>query len=92
MAPSDKEIEATILAKVREVFKTDIDNLNVNSIRRRVESDLELEEEMLSSGKWKDKSKKLIKELAVTYPNPSLALARARVPPAVSEHVFLTSH
>ncbi|KAK1541296.1 transcriptional regulator [Colletotrichum paranaense] len=64
MAPSDKEIEATILAKVREVFKTDIDNLNVNSIRRRVESDLELEDEMLSSGKWKDKSKKLIKELA----------------------------
>lgn len=71
MAPSDKEIEATILAKVREVFKTDIDNLNVNSIRRRVESDLELEDEMLSSGKWKDKSKKLIKELAViTQPPP----------------------
>ncbi|OHF01230.1 transcriptional regulator [Colletotrichum orchidophilum] len=66
MAPSDKEIEATLLATVRDVFKTDNDNLTVNFIRKRVESDLEIEDGMLSSGKWKDKSKKLIKELATS--------------------------
>ncbi|GKT43417.1 uncharacterized protein ColSpa_03598 [Colletotrichum spaethianum] len=64
MAPSDKELEAALLDTVRDVFKTDIDNLTVNFIRKRVESTLELEDGFFSSGKWKDKSKKLVKELA----------------------------
>ncbi|OHW90804.1 transcriptional regulator [Colletotrichum incanum] len=64
MAPSDKELEAALLDTVRDVFKTDLDNLTVNFVRKRVESDLELEDGFFSSGKWKDKSKKLVKELA----------------------------
>ncbi|KAJ0165151.1 hypothetical protein CTA2_12217 [Colletotrichum tanaceti] len=64
MAPSDKKLEAALLDTVRDVYKTDLDNLTVNFIRKRVESDLELEDGFFSSGKWKDKSKKLVKELA----------------------------
>ncbi|GKT55813.1 transcriptional regulator [Colletotrichum tofieldiae] len=64
MAPSDKKLEAALLDTVRDVFKTDLDNLTVNFIRKRVESDLELEDGFFSSAKWKDKSKKLVKELA----------------------------
>lgn len=65
MAPSDKKFEAELLGAVREVFKTDKDQLTVNHIRKRVESDLGLEDGFFSSGKWKEKSKQLIKELAV---------------------------
>ncbi|OBR16216.1 Transcriptional regulator [Colletotrichum higginsianum IMI 349063] len=64
MAPSDKKLETALLDTVRDVYKTDLDNLTVNFIRKRVESDLELEAGFFSSGKWKDKSKKLVKELA----------------------------
>ncbi|KAK2049622.1 transcriptional regulator [Colletotrichum somersetense] len=64
MAPSDAKLEAALLDAVRNVFKTDLDNLTVNFIRKRVESDLGLEDGFFSSGDWKDKSKKLVKELA----------------------------
>lgn len=71
MAPSDKKIQAALLEAVHGVFKSNKDDLTVNFIRKRVESELELEDGFFSSGKWKDKSKKLIKELAViTPPNP----------------------
>ncbi|KAK2014382.1 hypothetical protein LZ32DRAFT_195455 [Colletotrichum eremochloae] len=64
MAPSDAKLETALLDTVRNVFKTDLDNLTVNFIRKRVESDLQLEDGFFSSGDWKDKSKKLVKELA----------------------------
>ncbi|WYZ34090.1 hypothetical protein EsH8_I_000366 [Colletotrichum jinshuiense] len=64
MAPSDKKIQAALLEAVHGVFKSNKDDLTVNFIRKRVESELELEDGFFSSGKWKDKSKKLIKELA----------------------------
>ncbi|TDZ48218.1 hypothetical protein CTRI78_v008364 [Colletotrichum trifolii] len=64
MAPSDKKLETELLQTVREVFASDQDEFTVNLIRKRVETDLELDEGFFSSPKWKDRSKKLIKTLA----------------------------
>ena len=75
MAPSDKKIETELLKTVREVFESDKDELTVNTIRKRVESDLDLEDGFFSTGEWKDKSKKLIKELAVSGRARASALA-----------------
>ncbi|KAL0939727.1 transcriptional regulator [Colletotrichum truncatum] len=64
MAPSDEKLETELLNAVRDIWKSDREQLTVNFIRKRVEDDLDLEDGFFSSGKWKDKSKKLIKELA----------------------------
>ncbi|KAF6828574.1 transcriptional regulator [Colletotrichum plurivorum] len=64
MAPSDKKLEAELLSAVRDIYKTNSEDLTINFVRKRVENDLDLEDGFFSSPEWKDRSKKLIKTLA----------------------------
>ncbi|KFY49382.1 hypothetical protein V496_10048 [Pseudogymnoascus sp. VKM F-4515 (FW-2607)] len=57
---SDKAITAAILETVRKLFKTDLDALSVNNVRKVVEGQLDLSAGFLKSDAWKAKSKELI--------------------------------
>ncbi|OBT89971.1 hypothetical protein VE02_01568 [Pseudogymnoascus sp. 03VT05] len=59
---SDKAITNAILATVRELFKTDLDALSVNNVRKIVEGQLDLSAGFLKGDAWKAKSKELITE------------------------------
>ena len=69
MTPSSQEIETELRKAVETVYKKDPDSLTVKKVRTQVEQDLELEDGFFTSAEWKDKSKKLIKEWAVSKPN-----------------------
>lgn len=57
---SDKAITNAILETVRELFKTDIDALSVNNVRKIVEKQLDLSAGFLKGDAWKAKSKEII--------------------------------
>ncbi|OBT65723.1 hypothetical protein VE03_03365 [Pseudogymnoascus sp. 23342-1-I1] len=57
---SDKAIITALLETVRELFKTDLDALSVNNVRKIVEEKLDLSLGFLKSNAWKAKSKELI--------------------------------
>ncbi|ELR05498.1 hypothetical protein GMDG_07420 [Pseudogymnoascus destructans 20631-21] len=57
---SDKAITNAILETVRKLFKTDLDALSVNHVRKIVEEQLDLSSGFLKGDAWKAKSKELI--------------------------------
>lgn len=57
---SDKAITNALLETVRELFKTDLDALSVNNVRKVVEGQLDLSSGFLKGDAWKAKSKELI--------------------------------
>ena len=66
MAPSDDKIEKALVDAVYHIFKTDNDNLTVNSARQHAAAALDLDANFFKeSPEWKDRSKDLIKDLAV---------------------------
>lgn len=67
MAPSTKAIEAALRSAVERQYAEDADILTVKYIRSKVESELELGDGFLVTEEWKDKSKVLIKEWAVSF-------------------------
>ena len=66
MAPSNKAIEASLRNAVEKAYKEDRDSLTVKRVRTQVESNLGLVDGFFTSAEWKDKSKALIKEWAVS--------------------------
>ncbi len=66
MAPSAKKLEAELLQAVRQVFDSDRANLTVNVVRKKVQEQLGLDDNFFVQGVWKDRSKRLIKDLAVS--------------------------
>ena len=68
--PSNDKIEQALVDAVYHIFKTDNDNLTVNSARQHAADALDLDTDFFKvSPEWKDRSKDLIKELAVcVYP------------------------
>ncbi|KAM0561764.1 hypothetical protein ACHAPJ_002933 [Fusarium lateritium] len=62
MAPSDEEIEQAILDAAYQVYQASPVAASVNLVRKQTEENLSLEDGLLSSGDWKQKSKTLIKE------------------------------
>lgn len=69
MAPSHETIEQTLRDAVFDIFKNDPDRLTVNKARQHVVDKLGLDSTYFKdTAEWKDRSKDLIKELAVrTY-------------------------
>jgi len=71
MAPSVKAIVAKLRATVEETYsddqKNDESKLTVKYVRTKVESELGLEEGFFVTEEWKEKSKTLIKEHAVSH-------------------------
>ncbi len=66
MAPSDETIEQALRDAVFDLFKNDTDNLTVNKARQQVASELGLDPSYFKDDpEWKDRSKDLIKDLAV---------------------------
>lgn len=66
MAPLDETIEQALRSAVFDIFKDDPDSLTVNKARQHVVEDLKLEATYFKdTPRWKDRSKDLIKELAV---------------------------
>jgi hypothetical protein len=66
MAPSVKAIEAKLRKAVEEVYHSDPEQLTVRFIRDKVEHELKLDEGFFATPNWKDRSKTLIKEWAVS--------------------------
>jgi hypothetical protein len=67
MAPSVKALEAKLRKVVEEVFHSEEkDLLSVRLVRDKVTDALGLEQGFFTSEEWKEKSKTLIKELAVS--------------------------
>lgn len=62
MPLSDKALTSALCKTVRDVFHSEEkDQLSVRFIRTKVEEEHELGEGFLNQGKWKDKSKVIIK-------------------------------
>lgn len=57
---SDKAITAALLETVRKLFKTDLDALSVNNVRKIAEEQLDLSPGFLKGDAWKARSKELI--------------------------------
>jgi hypothetical protein len=71
--PTTKVLELALEQSVRNIFNSDDrDNLTVNLVRKRVQDQLNLREGFFVRGVWKDRSKTLIKELAVRVLTSSL--------------------
>lgn len=68
MPLSDKALTSALSKTVRDVFHSDEkDKLSVRFIRTKVEEEHELGDGFLSEGKWKEKSKGIIKGEVVSY-------------------------
>lgn len=66
----DKDLEASILATVKELFSGPTrEDLSVNTVRTKCEKENGLEEGFLAKGEWKSKSKELIKNQVVCHPS-----------------------
>jgi hypothetical protein len=64
----DKDLEASLLAIVKEIFSgPGREDLSVNTVRTKCEEDNGLEEGFLAKGEWKAKSKELIKNQVVRH-------------------------
>lgn len=62
MPLSDKALTSALSKTVRDVFHSDEkDKLSVRFIRTKVEEEYELGDGFLNEGKWKEKSKGIIK-------------------------------
>jgi hypothetical protein len=69
MAPSEKTLIAEIKSEIKSVYDNpaERDSLTVRYIRNRLEARLGLEDGFFQQGAWKDKSKTLIKDYAVSW-------------------------
>jgi hypothetical protein len=66
--PNDKALTNALLKSVRTIYRSDEkDQLSVRFVRTKVEEEFDLEEGFLSEGKWKDKSKGIIKGEVVSF-------------------------
>lgn len=75
----DKDLEASLLAVVKELFSgPSREDLSVNTVRTKCEKENGLEEGFFAQGEWKSKSKELIKNQVVCHPSR----------PAVASSVF----
>jgi len=67
MAPTEKALTAALKRAVNDVFHSnEKDLLTVRFIRTKVEEELDLKGSFFTEGKWKDKSKVIIKGEAVS--------------------------
>lgn len=65
----DKDLEASLLAVVKELFSgPSRGDLSVNTVRTKCEKENGLEEGFFAQGEWKAKSKELIKNQVVCHP------------------------
>ena len=72
MAPSEITIANALRGAVEEVFNSaERENLTVRLIRDKVEADLELEKGLLVGDQWKEKTKRIIKDYAVSIVCPT---------------------
>jgi hypothetical protein len=68
MAPSEKALLQALKKATADIWKTDErDKLSVKLVRTRVESQNNLDEGFFKAPAWKDKSKKIIEEEAVSH-------------------------
>lgn len=65
MAPNEKEVLAAIRKATHAIYAESADSLTVRSVRQRVTSDLDLDEDFFTSDEWKEKSKGYIRDYAV---------------------------
>lgn len=64
----DKDLEASLLAIVKELFSgPGREDLSVNTVRTKCEKENGLEEGFFAKGDWKSKSKELIKNQVVRH-------------------------
>ena len=92
MAPSDDQIEKALVDAVYHIFKTDTDNLTVNSARQHAAATLELDVNFFKdSSDWKERSKDLIKDLAVCSPLRASSLPYVFCPPFVCFASYLVT-
>lgn len=68
----DKTLEDALVATVHDIFEGLREELSVNNVRKRCESDNGLEEGFFGSAEWKVKSKLIIKGRVVSAPYPHL--------------------
>jgi len=66
MVPSNVALESKLRRAVEEVYADNLDSLTVRFIRDKVESELDLDAGYFTTPAWKDKSKTIIKEWAVS--------------------------
>lgn len=65
--PNDKALTNALLKTVRTVYHSnEKDQLSVRFVRTKIEEEFDLEDGFLSEGKWKDKSKGIIKAEVVS--------------------------
>jgi hypothetical protein len=70
MPPTDATVEAELRQVVHDIFNSDQrPNLTVNLVRKHVQDKLGLADGYFSDKKWKDRSKLIIKGLAVSAPS-----------------------
>lgn len=62
----DKTLEDALVVMVHDIFEKDREELSVNNVRKRCETQLELEEGFFASAEWKGKSKGIIKGRVVS--------------------------
>ncbi|KAM6518408.1 hypothetical protein FSOLCH5_007175 [Fusarium solani] len=61
MAPSDDDIEQALLDATYQVYRAAPDDTSVNKVRKQAEENLGLDDGFFATGKWKKKSKDVIK-------------------------------
>lgn len=65
--PNDKKLESALRDTVRSIYDSpERDDLTVNLVRKRVEQQFNLKDGFFVKGKWKERSKIIIKEYAVS--------------------------
>lgn len=70
----DKELEAALLATVKELFSgPSREDLSVNTVRTKCEEKHGLEDGFFAKGVWKSKSKDIIKKQVVRH-SPHLCM------------------
>lgn len=63
----DKTLEDALVAAVHDVFEGAREELSVNTVRKQCETDHGLGEGFFGTGKWKTKSKTVIKGRVVSF-------------------------
>lgn len=65
--PNDRKLETALRDTVRSIYDSaERDSLTVNLVRKRVEQQFNLKDGFFVKDKWKERSKVIIKEYAVS--------------------------
>jgi len=68
--PSDKVIEGELRRATREIFySNERAALSVNLVRKRAQDNFDLADDFFLSDSWKTKSKTIVKQLVVRFPD-----------------------